>query len=149
MTYTTNTVGVATTRSTTPVGNREDLGSLDNFLKLFLTQMQYQDPLDPVKDHQFIAQLAQFSQLEESQAINRQLGMLGYLLESNQGLQGLAFLGKEVVVETGDGKFTGLVTGVSFAKGRPQLLVAGHRIELSQVTAVTIVQPPEEGDGDV
>jgi len=43
---------------------RSDAMGKDQFLKLFTTQLQNQNPLDPVKNEAFVAQLAQFSQLE-------------------------------------------------------------------------------------
>jgi len=45
----------------------------DAFLKLLVTQLKYQDPLEPTKDNEFIAQLAQFSALEQSQNSNMAL----------------------------------------------------------------------------
>ena len=45
----------------------------DAFLRLLLTQLQHQDPIDPVKNEDFVAQLAQFSSLEQLQSINRAL----------------------------------------------------------------------------
>lgn len=50
----------------------QELGR-DAFLRLLLTQLQYQDPMDPVKNEDFVAQLAQFSSLEQLQSINDNL----------------------------------------------------------------------------
>lgn len=50
--------------STTPLTDRSELGQ-DAFLKLLVTQLQHQDPLNPLDDTEFIAQLAQFSSLEK------------------------------------------------------------------------------------
>ena len=61
--------GIATTASaamaklTSTAGTAGSMGEKD-FLKLFTTQLQNQDPLDPVKNEAFVAQLAQFSQLQ-------------------------------------------------------------------------------------
>ena len=43
----------------------------DAFLKLLITQMQYQDPTNPVDDKQFLAQMAQFTSLEQMQNLNK------------------------------------------------------------------------------
>jgi len=51
---------------------KKELGK-DDFLSLLVTQLQYQDPLEPVKDQEFIAQLAQFSQLEQLENMNSSL----------------------------------------------------------------------------
>ena len=48
----------------------------DDFLKLLVTQLTYQDPTSPVKDQQFIAQMAQFSSLEQMQNMAQSLGQL-------------------------------------------------------------------------
>ena len=48
----------------------------DDFLKLLITQLSYQDPTAPVKDQQFIAQMAQFSSLEQMQNISGALNKL-------------------------------------------------------------------------
>ena len=50
--------------STTSLTDRSELGQ-DAFLKLLVTQLQHQDPLNPLDDTEFIAQLAQFSSLEK------------------------------------------------------------------------------------
>ena len=55
--------GAAAT-STTSLTDRSELGQ-DAFLKLLVTQLQHQDPLNPLDDTEFIAQLAQFSSLEK------------------------------------------------------------------------------------
>ena len=49
---------------TGPVYGEEEMGQ-DAFLKLLTTQMAHQDPLDPMSNEQFVAQLAQFSSLEQ------------------------------------------------------------------------------------
>ena len=61
-------LGAAVARETT-------LGQ-DAFLKLLLTQLQHQDPTQPMKDTEFIAQLAQFSQLEKLTDISQSMKQL-------------------------------------------------------------------------
>lgn len=69
----------------------------DTFLKLFLAQLQQQDPLNPLEDKDFIVQLAQFTHLEEVMETNERLG----LLEAAQGAvvngQTAGLIGRSVV----------------------------------------------------
>ena len=65
-----------------------DLGR-DAFLRLLVTQLQHQDPLSPMEDHEFIAQLAQFSSLEQMQEINNQ----------TVRTQAFGLVGREIVAE--------------------------------------------------
>lgn len=58
--------------ATAPVGGKSSLGK-DDFLKLMIQQLRYQDPLNPMDSSQFSAQLAQFSSLEQLQNINTTL----------------------------------------------------------------------------
>ncbi len=73
----------------------------DAFLKLLTTQLQHQDPLNPMENAEFVAQLAQFSSLEQLQGISDGMESL-YLVNmsmNNAALTGL--IGKDVVA-TGD-----------------------------------------------
>lgn len=63
----------------------------DAFLKLLVTQLQYQDPLEPASDTEFISQLAQFSALEQMENLN--------VAMSNQNAFGL--VGKNVIMNVG------------------------------------------------
>ncbi len=55
-----------------PTGSQKEVGK-DEFLKLFVTKLRYQDRLSPMEDSAFIAQLAQFSSLEQLQNMNSNL----------------------------------------------------------------------------
>ena len=70
----------ATDSTTTPTVNGQKVLGQQDFLKLFLTQLQNQDPLKPVEDKEFIAQTAQFSQLD-------QMSKLVSLMEKSVSLQ--------------------------------------------------------------
>jgi flagellar basal-body rod modification protein FlgD len=69
------------------------------FLKLLVAQLQNQDPLNPQENYEFVAQLAQFSSLEQSIGINDRLDALAL---QNQGLQNsqiVSLVGKEATVK--------------------------------------------------
>jgi flagellar basal-body rod modification protein FlgD len=77
---------------------KTELGK-DDFLKLLTTQMQYQDPLNPMDNAAFTAQLAQFSSLEQLFQVN---GQLGGLVESQtpSGMASVAgFIDREILAE--------------------------------------------------
>lgn len=59
--------------STTPAGTAGFAGSKDEFLKLFMAQLEHQDPLDPKNGADMVAQLAQFSSVEQAQQTNQHL----------------------------------------------------------------------------
>ena len=91
-----------------------------SLLKIILTQLTYQDPLKPVDNFQFVSQLAQFSQLQQSQTTNDQLTNL---LAAQAATQATSLLGRNVDFAAGSGRLTGTVKSVSFANGQPEVTV--------------------------
>lgn len=92
-----------------------------SLLRIILTQLTYQDPLKPMDNFQFVSQLAQFSQLQQSQSLNDQIGNL---LAAQAAMQGTSLLGRTVdFTNTGGVVTSGLVKAVSFASGRPEITV--------------------------
>lgn len=85
----------------------QDLGEVlgkEDFLKLLLTQVQNQDPLNPMEDKEFVSQLAQFSSLEQLQNVNTNikssLGTDAVLTRTMNTAAGTALIGKDVVIGT-------------------------------------------------
>jgi flagellar basal-body rod modification protein FlgD len=114
--------------------------SQQDFLKVLTTQLQYQDPLKPMDNDQFLAQMAQFSTLGLMQQQN---DATNSLLTIQSATQTVGLLGRSVQVNTSTGTQTGSVTTITFqTDGTPQLaiklsdgtVVTG--IALSQVTVV-------------
>ena len=77
------------------VAERQDMGK-DQFLQLLTAQLAHQDPMNPVEDKEFIAQLAQFSMVEQSVATNKHLEMLGMSVGAVVNAQLPALIGKEI-----------------------------------------------------
>ena len=116
----------------------QTLGQAD-FLKLLVTQMTSQDPLNPQKDSEFIAQMAQFSALEQSKAMQSDMAKMR---SDQQVLQATALLGQTVAVQVGQEAIArGVVTGVQIVAGTPKLMVDGNPYDLSQVFMVTPTPP--------
>ncbi len=71
----------------------------DAFLKLLITQLQHQDPLNPADSTEFTAQLAQFSSLEQLSNINTNLETLKLYEASINNAQAVGFIGKQILAE--------------------------------------------------
>ena len=78
----------------------EDLGR-DAFLQLFTTQLQNQNPLDPMENEAFVSQLAQFSSLEAMKGMQSSLEDVSSRMRDDQFLAGANLLGKKVSLEGG------------------------------------------------
>lgn len=88
--------GYPTTSTTSAVTGSDELDK-DTFLRLLTTQLQNQDPLNPMANEDFIAQLAQFSSLEQLQGVNGQLETLNIVNSSMNNASMVNLLGQEVV----------------------------------------------------
>lgn len=97
-------------------------GGLDfqSLLKIILTQLTYQDPLKPMDNFQFVSQLAQFSQLQQSQTLNDQITNL---LASQAATQATSLLGRTVDFSAGSASLTGVVKAISFTSGSPTVTI--------------------------
>lgn len=71
------------------------------FLKLFTTQLQNQNPLDPVKNEAFVAQLAQFSQLEATTKMASSLDSMAATMQGDRLMAGASLIGKKVASPNG------------------------------------------------
>ncbi|MEW6433332.1 MAG: FlgD immunoglobulin-like domain containing protein [Myxococcota bacterium] len=85
-------------RSDAPAGSSK-LGK-DEFLKLLMTQLGNQDPLSPMDGQAFVAQLAQFAQLELQQAASQQLDALLMAQASSNQLQATSLVGRDAVMKS-------------------------------------------------
>lgn len=77
----------------------------EEFLKLMITQLQNQDPMQPMDDGQFIGQMAQFSTVEEIGGMSRSLESLAETLTGSTALQAATMVGRSVLVEGDTGNF--------------------------------------------
>jgi flagellar basal-body rod modification protein FlgD len=91
-----------------------------SLLKIILTQLTYQDPLKPMDNFQFVSQLAQFAQLQQSQSLNDQVTSL---LSAQSATQATGLLGRTVDLKAQDTTLTGTVTAVSFSSGQPLVTI--------------------------
>lgn len=86
----------------------------DDFMKLLVTQLRYQNPLEPMDNKEYIAQLAQFSSLEQLQNLNIQFANLSAINTIGKMAKGVQ---EDVEVE-------GLIKGITFEKGRVNVILS-------------------------
>jgi flagellar basal-body rod modification protein FlgD len=88
----------------------------DQFLKLFVAQLQHQDPMNPMQDSDFMGQMASFSTLEQ----------VSNLASENAKTNAIGLIGRTVTYQAKDGaEHTGIVEKVSTKDGKPSLTVGG------------------------
>lgn len=127
-----NSSGIETSQSVASQNNQ--MGKAD-FLKLLIMQMRYQDPLEPVKDTQYIAQLAQFNSLEQMQNLNTSVSSM---LRWSQTTQASSLINREVdAIDTNSGSLvSGTVSEVRIRDGEPKLVVGAQEISLKDVIRI-------------
>lgn len=118
-------------KTTSPTGGKQTLGKND-FLKLLMVQLTHQDPTKPMSDTQFIAQMAQFSALEQMTNVANGFKQLNDILA---GGQALSLLGRKVEVASQNQTIQGVVDAVS-TQGTPQVKVGETYYNYSDVQKV-------------
>jgi len=110
---------------------QQSLGK-DDFLRILITQLSYQDPTSPMEDKQFIAQMAQFSTLEQMTSMAGDFSKLTSMLMGNEAS---GALGKNVEIIEGERVLQGVVQAVTRGQ-TPQVLVNGSFYNWDQVLKV-------------
>ena len=127
-------IGSGTTSAAEIKKRGDDLDKMD-FLKLLIAQLRHQDPLKPLEDKEFIAQLAQFNSLEQMMNLNQSF-------EKAQKWQMLtqstSLIGKSVAAidtETGE-SIQGVVIKVDMTDEGPELDVDGKRVSYNEIVSI-------------
>ena len=105
----------------------------DDFLKLMMQQLQYQDPLKPTDNAQFIAEQAQFTQLSTTQEMSKSIST------NNSIMQTLTLVGKQVdLSDPSDSTKTisGVVSEAKFTSSGANIMVDGKEYPISLVKSV-------------
>ena len=112
---------------------------LQDFMKVLLTQLTFQDPLKPMDNQAFMAQMAQFTALDQTQQLNQRVQQM---VENEAALQSVALLGRTVDVQANGVRSTGTVSAMALQGSAPLLTVSLpggavlNDIALSQLLAV-------------
>ena len=109
----------------------QELGK-DDFLKLLLAQLANQDPTSPMENTQFIAQMAQFSSLEQMTNMSTEFTKLANMLNSSEAVN---VIGKTVDIDVAGQLVSGVVDGATRGVN-PQVEVNGMLYDMAQVQRV-------------
>ncbi|HHV14955.1 MAG TPA: flagellar hook capping protein [Gelria sp.] len=120
----------------------------DDFLKLLIAQLKYQDPLEPMKDREFIAEMATFSSLEQMKNLNTGFEKLAdninnnlipaLMFQQSANLVGreVAYLDPDSLEEETPEILTGMVDSVLFKNGAFYYLINGQQIDPAYIFQV-------------
>lgn len=134
-TVSSNTADTNSTQSRIPL---QVLGQ-DDFLKLLVAQLSAQDPMNPQKDTEFIAQMAQFSALEQTKAMEADISALR---TQQNFVQANALIGREVKLQIAPDQFVhGVVSAVNIEAGTPKIVVNDQAYDMTSLLSVSLVQP--------
>jgi flagellar basal-body rod modification protein FlgD len=128
--------GTTSTNSGTTTSTSQNTLDQDAFLKLLIAEMQNQDPLSPMDNTEYVAQLAQFSSLEQMQQMNSALDSMNTSYSANQALN---LVGKTVTYQSPDDAtvtLTGTVTGVVFDDGEAKLKIGSDTVGLDAIKQI-------------
>jgi flagellar basal-body rod modification protein FlgD len=132
-TTTPSTTGT-TSASKTTLENPSSVLGKDDFLRLLVTQLKYQDPLKPTDQSQFMSQMAQFSTVEGISNLGKTLDTMN---QSSAVSQAVGLIGKQVTYLQADGtSSTGLAGSVSLLDGSLTIHVGGDDVALADVLTV-------------
>ena len=129
MPLSTTSVGGATAAQSSNIG-------IQDFLKILTAQLNNQDPLKPVDNAEFVAQIAQFATLEQSRELNAKIDQL---LTAQSSSQSIGMLGKTIDASINGTTYSGTVTALEVDSGQPLLTLTTSAgavqsgISLSQV----------------
>ena len=122
-----SSVTASDTSGTTKQKTNNELGK-DDFLQLLVTQLQHQDPLAPMEDKDFIAQMAQFTSLEQMKNMNNAV----------QITQATSYIGKQVTWADSQGtEQTGIVSAIRIVNSEPKVMIGETAVEMKKIMSVT------------
>lgn len=136
----------ATKDSMTGLAKTRDVGQkslgADDFMKILMTQLTAQDPMNPMKDTEFIAQMANFSSLEQMRGLSQSFTNYS---SSQQMATAPLYLGCEVTVKdpsTPTGEIKGTVESVTVKDGAPALVINGKTYNPNLITNISLPPKP-------
>ena len=119
-----------------PAGSSKLALKTEDFIKMMITQLQHQDPMEPAKNEQLLAQMSQIGQLQSSTQL--QDSLKGMMLQNQIG-SSAQLIGKTVTgLDAADDPVEGMVNSVRVVEGNVTLeLDNGKTLSMSKVTSIS------------
>ena len=126
-------------RSGTIGGTAEKAMGMEDFLRLLTTQIANQDPMEPMKDTEFIAQMASISSVEQMQQF---AASFKDFTASHREIAAQAYLGKQVTAQDGESApITGIAQAVEKGtSGELLVTVNGQTFPATSITRIELVE---------
>jgi flagellar basal-body rod modification protein FlgD len=106
----------------------------DDFMKLLLAQLTHQNPMEPLKDNEMLAQYAQLNSVQELQSIHT---VMNNVLQGSQVGYAASLIGKVAKVNKADGKqIEGVVTGVTISSDQIMVQIGKDQAPLANVVQI-------------
>ncbi len=148
--------GTSSTSSSSSAASEAIDLSTDQFLAVFVAELQNQDPLEPTDNSEYIAQMASLSQLSQMEDLNSQLQTLSdsfkYYAGTSLSIQGAGTLiGRTVAYTDSEGETaTGVIDSIYFDEGVPYYVVGENVIESGDIIALggMASSTDESGNGE-
>lgn len=122
---------------TKTVNEGDQILGKDDFLKILVTQLRHQDPMQPMQDREFIAQMAQFSSVEQMMNMAGEMNALRQSLGISPDLIGKSIRWLQWNADgTKEEEFTGVVEAITFKDGLQHAVVGTNEITLDQIIRV-------------
>lgn len=125
-------------RDATNTTKKKDGNSLgkDEFLKILITQLENQDPTQPLQDKEFIAQMAQFTSVEQLTNMSGEMKLLRQSIGMASGLIGKSVSWLGVDSEGKSATKSGVVDSITFKGGNQYANVKGEEVSLDRLTKI-------------
>ena len=125
---------------TTPPASEDSQSSatmqMDDFLQLLTSQISNQDPLEPMKDTEFISQMANIASLEQMQQFSKGFEMFA---SSHKDMVAQAYLGRAVEIKSGSEELSGIVNAVERSEdGKISVLVNNKAYDPNEIVKVSL-----------
>lgn len=120
----------------------------NDFLKLVVAQMTHQDPMKPTSDTEFIAQMTQFTALEQAKNMQSDIAEMR---SQQKMIQAMSLLDREVVVQSNKAgtveTITGVVKGFDLDGQEPKLIIGNERFDLSDILTIRLATAQTAASG--